>query len=230
MSNLKWSCNNSKIKALGRMLKARGDVTTGKSVIAFDLPAGWTCPAASLCMARANRETGKITKGKDAEFLCYASKLEAAFPSARRARWHNFNILAGMANDADAMAEYILSQIPKGTKVIRIHTSGDFFNRNYFLAWTYVAIARPDITFWGYTKVLAYVTANKPDNFKLAYSMGGKHDASVRECTGKMVTSTVVVNEEQAQSLGLPVACPTPTSPDDFDFVMRGESFALLLH
>src|SRR5262245_18184980 len=42
------------------------------ATLIFDLPAGWTCPGAAACLAKASRETGRITDGeKDADgFRC----------------------------------------------------------------------------------------------------------------------------------------------------------------
>lgn len=221
---LKFSKNNSKLHELAHYLGFRKS-----QVAAFDLPAGFTCPAAHLCRAYANRETGRITKGEHMQFLCYAAKLEAAFPNARKAHWHNFDLLkaAGM-HDANAMASLILASMPNGVKVIRIHSSGDFFNTAYFQAWTLVAAAHPEIVFFGYTKVLGLLSMERPANFHLVYSFGGRHDEQAIAQSVPM--SVVVENTEEAARLGLPVACPTATDPDDYNYIVRGESFALVLH
>jgi hypothetical protein len=175
-----------------------------------------------LCQSYANRDTGKITDGKNMVFRCYASSSESAFPATRRLRWYNFDLLAKMSF-ADMIAEIELS-LPIGIKVIRIHSSGDYFSKNYFSAWYTVSRIHPEITFFGYTKILEYTHYNT-DNFKVVYSVGGKHDG---ELTNEPCIR-VVENKEIAYNLGLPVACDIHPA-DDYDFIMSGQSFAIALH
>lgn len=216
---LKFSFGNSKIKELARYLNL-----PLKSVVAFDLPAGYTCPMASLCKSFANRKTGKITDGKDMKYRCYAASNEAAFPPARSLRWHNFDLLKGKTTDE--MAALIQASLPAGVKVIRIHSSGDFFSLDYFHAWFEVAQNNPEIKFFGYTKIMPYVSMPKPDNFRLVYSFGGKLD---RFLTPDVPVAYVVNTSADGLERGLKVACQANPS-DDFDMVMAGESFALALH
>lgn len=215
---VKFTNGNRKINELA---KAKG--LKKNQVYAFDLPAGWSCPMASICQSRADKITGKISDGKDCLFRCYAASSEAAFSSVRALRWNNFDALRHAT--LDDMVELILSGLPKFTKIVRIHSSGDFFSKNYFMAWVRVAELRPDITFFGYTKVLQYVQYDKPSNFMLQYSFGGKMDAIHKS----EPVAYVVKSVDDAKNLGIRIACVDDPS-DDFDFIMRGESFALLLH
>ena len=214
---LKLSYGNSKIKLLASYLGY-----TQKQVASLDLPAGHTCPASLLCQSYSNRETGKITDGKSMKFRCYAASSEAAFPATRRLRWHNFDILKSMSTNA--MVEIIESSIPNQIKVLRIHSSGDYFTRNYFNAWVQVAQNHPEIIFFGYSKILEYTHYNT-DNFKIVYSIGGKYDNQVTNESTIRVVDTV----EQGHSLGLPVACDNHPA-DDYDYIMGGVSFAIALH
>lgn len=223
---VKYTKNNSKIRELGKMLKERGEIKYIRQVTAFDIPAGWTCPAADLCLARSDRKTGKITKGENAEFLCFAAKLEAVFSAVRRFRWSNFNAISKIKTSAE-IAYVLISSMDEDVKVVRVHTSGDFYNNVYFRAWVLVAELLDDVSFFGYTKVLAYARYDKPSNMNFVYSVGGKHDSQVCESD---VTSTVVCDRAHASELGIPVACNTPVSPDDYDYIMRRESFALIVH
>lgn len=218
MDKLKLSYGNSKLHKLAEYLGIGK-----KAVVSFDLPAGYTCPMANLCKSYANRETGKITDGKEMIFRCYAASGEAAFKNARLLRWHNFDLLKVL--DLDGMVALIEGSLTNGIKVIRIHSSGDFFSLDYFNAWVRVAKNHPDISFFGYTKVLPYVSAVKPDNFKLVYSYGGKLDNEVKNEPVAYVVNTVI----DAINRGLKVACLDNPS-DDFDFVMGGRTFALALH
>lgn len=214
---LKLSFGNSKIKKLAVYLGLAKN-----QVASFDLPAGYTCPAARACRSYANRKTGKITDGKGAEFRCYAASSEAVFKSARDNRWHNFEALRVAGAD---MVSLILRSIPDTVKVLRIHSSGDFFTRAYFDAWVAVARALPDVKFFGYTKILPYVKADKPDNFTLVYSFGGTMDALVTDEPVAYVVNTV----DDGIARGLPVSCQD-NPVDDYDYVTAGKSFALALH
>lgn len=160
---LKFSSGNRKLHELAKELGLKNT-----QVVAFDLPAGYTCPGANICLSMANRQTGKITDGANCKFRCYAASTESVFTSVRRLRWDNYTQIKESAEPAGL----ILKSIPAGVKIIRIHSAGDFFNEAYFMAWLKVAIARPDLTIFGYTKVIQYVGADKPANFKLVYSMG----------------------------------------------------------
>ena len=216
MELLKFSVSNSKMNKLAKFkgLKSR-------QVVSFDLPAGYTCPMASLCLSKADRVTGKITDGRDAQFRCYASSLEAVFKSARLLHWHNFELL----RKSDDIASLIEASLPRDIKIVRIHSSGDFFNKKYFQAWVSVAVNHPEISFFGYTKILDYVSAELPKNFGLVYSMGGKLDHKVTN----EPRSYVVQTSQDAEKMGLVVSCQE-NPVDDFDYVMSRQSFALVLH
>lgn len=212
---LKFSFGNRKLHELADMLSL-----PRKAVASFDLPAGYTCPMASLCKSYAHKVTGKITDGKDMKFRCYAASGEAVFTSVRKSRWHNFDTLNGKS--IFEMTCEILSSLPKGIKIIRIHSSGDFFSRDYFMAWLAVAELHPEITFFGYTKVLEYVQYSKPDNFHLVYSYGGKQDDKV---TNEPVAYVVTSLDER----NVPIACQSKPA-DDYYYVVQGKSFGILLH
>lgn len=213
---LKFSFHNSKIHKLANYLGL-----SVKSVVSFDLPAGHTCPMADKCKATADKITGKITDSKGMQFRCYAASNEAVFSSTRKNRWHNFDEL----KNAVSMDVLIENSLPAGVKVVRIHSSGDFFNKKYFDAWCKVASNHPEINFFGYTKILPYVNAVKPANFKLVYSYGGILDSKVTNEPVAYVVNTI----QDAVNKGLPVSCQSNPS-DDYDFVMSGKSFALVLH
>lgn len=218
MSTLKFSKTNRKLRELGDYLGI-----PKSHVVGFDLPAGHTCPAAKICKSMANRETGKITDGKDCQFRCYAASIEAFSPSARDAHWHNFDALQGLS--IQGMASLISDSLPKRVEVVRIHASGDFFSKAYFLAWVEVAKMNPDIIFFGYTKMLPFVSMDMPDNMSLVYSYGGIFDDKVTDEPFIKVVETVT----DALALGLTPACQNEPS-DDFDYIRNGQSFALTIH
>lgn len=214
---LKFSTGNSKIHELAKELGL-----SKKQVVCFDLPAGYTCPAANICLSKANRETGKITDGDNCKFRCYAASGEAVFTRTRQLRWHNFELLQ-KARTTSKMVELIQSSINNKIKVIRIHSSGDFYSKAYFNAWVQIAINNPDITIFGYTKVLPYVKAQKPSNFKLVYSYGGTFDKKV---TSDVPVSYVITDE--AQAIGS-IPCKDSLAGDYYE-IMEGKSFSLMIH
>lgn len=215
-NKLTFSTGNTKLLELAN--------EKGCKVTSFDLPAGHTCPAADICHSFADRITGRITDGNNCKFRCYAANIEARYPASRKAHWRNFEAIAS-CKTSDDMANLILSELPADVKIVRIHASGDFFSKKYFMAWLKVAQTRTDIRFFGYTKILPYVRAVKPDNFRLQYSHGGKMDSKV---TCEPV-AYVVKNIAEAIQRGLHPACIDNPS-DDFDFIMEGRTFALCLH
>lgn len=216
--NLTFSVGNTKILALAQALGLKSNQVTS-----FDLPAGHTCPAADICQSFANRENGKITDGENCKFRCYAASMEARYPSSRKAHWRNFDALRKLTQEG--MVQLILEYIPKETQIIRIHASGDYFSRKYFMAWVKVAQSRPDIQFFGYTKILNYVNADKPLNLRLVYSFGGKMD-NKKTCEP---TAYIVKNIAEAISRELHLAC-IDNPADDFNLIMEGRTFALHLH
>jgi hypothetical protein len=218
---LNFSFHNSKLNKLAHHLGL-----PYSRVVGFDLPAGYTCPMALKCKAFTNRVTGKITDSATLEYRCYAASIEARSTNARRAHWHNFDMLKGKS--VNQMATLIQESIPENVRVVRIHASGDFFNKDYFQAWCKVAVSRPDIVFFGYTKFLNYVRLVSElglPNFKLQYSHGGKMDSLVTTEPQAFVVETF----EDGVKMGFPVSC-VENPADDYDFIMRGETFSIVLH
>ena len=222
---LKFSFCNSKINALAKHLELKKT-----EVVAFDLPAGYTCPCASLCRTYANRSTGKITQY--GEFKCYASMIEARYPAVRALRWNNFDSIAKLGNDVEAITALILESIPNTAKIIRIHSSGDFFSYAYFQAWLRVAQIRTDIVFFGYSKILAYaltvLNANL-ENFKLEYSYGGTEDAERDNLYPNLPTAFVRTQPEQYNYLDT-ICCEKGMEHQDFFYIMDSRSFVLNVH
>jgi len=64
---------------------------------------------------------------------------------------------------------------------IRVHDSGDFFNKAYLARWLYIAEQNPSIQFYAYTKCVSWVKECQglnmvPDNFTFIFSYGGHED------------------------------------------------------
>lgn len=197
-----------------------------KGIWHFSLPSGWTCPAATVCMTRADKTTGKISDGKNQEFRCYAAMDEARYPTVRKARWHNFDLLKNLTKDE--MVELISDSLPAGLRrggLLRVHIGGDFFKADYFQAWKEVAEKFKKITFYAYTKSLhiweKFINVI-PDNFILTASKGGRFDEKI-ELLG-LKSAEVFLSEEEATMANLEI------DHDDSHAWEGKDSFALLIH
>ncbi len=170
-------------------------------VYEFNLPAGHTCPQANECLLKADRETGKMTHGKNQVFRCYAAMTER-FPAVRDARWSNLEAIRASKN----MVNLISATIPKKADRIRIHGSGDFFKQSYFDAWLEIARLNPNILFWAFTKSVQFWIKRMdtvPANLILQASRGGKQDRLIDEYNLK--SATVFKTITLAKASGLPL-------------------------
>lgn len=81
-------------------------------------------------------------------------------------------------NSTDHLSPEIRGWIEAGGQAVRIHDSGDFFNRDYLNGWMTLATRFPDVLFYAYTKEVEMLEAAKPwpANFLICYSMGGRQD------------------------------------------------------
>jgi hypothetical protein len=201
----------------------RGNAKLAGEIYTFSLPAGHACPGALHCLAKADRETGRLQDGPSQSFRCFAAGDESRFPNVRRLRWHNFNLLRGKT--LEEMAALIRDSLPTDAKMVRLHVSGDFFNDSYFLAWMDVAKAKPETLFYTYTKSLPIWLRHRsgvPANFKLTASEGGKHDDLIE--SESLKSAKVLFSVEEARELGLEI------DHDDSHAYASDKSFALLLH
>lgn len=201
-----------------------GNAKISKSIATFSLPAGYTCPFAKDCLSKANRLTGKIIDGKHCQFRCFAASQECTYPTVRRQRWHNFELLKEKKT-IKGMGNLIQSSLPRNIESVRIHVSGDYFNETYFLAWLNVALNNPGMTFYGYTKALPHVVEYRkdiPSNFRLTASKGGTHDDLIKEY--KLKSAEVVFSVEEAKNKRLRI------DHDDGLAMYGDKSFALLIH
>jgi hypothetical protein len=224
-AKLTFSQANAKLIAMAKRLN--------KTIKAFTLPSGWTCPAAKDCLSKANRETGKITDGPDTEFRCFAASSESQYKNTRAMVWRNFEAIKEVMMDAwrykkdqvKEIADLLESNLPKKFDILRVHVGGDFFSQVYFDAWMEVARRTPNKHFYAYTKSLKYWVARLdviPSNFSLTASYGGKHDELIVEHGLKY--AEVVYSEEQADAMKFEI------DHDDYHAAFGKESFALLIH
>jgi len=214
-----------KLKASGKLRFSRRNaklIKQGQAI--FSIPAGHACPFALTCLAFADRETGQITDGKDAEVRCFAASGEAWARSARVVHWHNFDMLRSCKTKSE-LVSLILSSLPDKITLVRIHAAGDFYSLLYFQAWLEVAKLRPGILFYAYTKAIYFWVQHIdsiPVNLRLTASYGGTHDHLIAQHSLK---SAIIVNWRiDAQLQGLEI------DHDDSHAWQGDASFALLIH
>ena len=212
----------------------------------FSIPAGYSCPQAGKCHTFANRDTGEITDNPHGcsearGYRCFAAMAEARFPTVRKSRWHNFDLLKAARNiyvdqhpksPGDyhlAMKDLIMASLDAQPHrdMIRIHESGDFWCESYMKAWMLVAKEHPQVKFYAYTKSLTmwyHLQDHISSNFYLTASYGGSEDHIIKHYPEvyKRV-AYVVYTEEEAAALGLEV-------DHDDSHCFGDKPFALLVH
>lgn len=196
-------------------------------IYTFSLPAGYTCPGASLCKSQAIVDSnGKrsIKDGKDCQFRCFAASQEVVYTNTYNARRHNLNLLRRVKTVA-GKARLIARSLPRKARYVRIHVSGDFYSQGYFDAWCQTARDNPAIIFYAYTKSIPFWVSRLgdiPSNLILTASIGGKFDSEA--LAHGLRNARVVYSESEAESLGLPI------DHDDSHAIKPGGDFALLIH
>ena len=221
--------NNAKLKAM----QSRADLPIKVTGIGTtSLPAGHSCPDAVECLSKVIKTPEgrlKIQDGPEMEFRCFEATMEVYQTNIYNRNMANFAMLRATKNDISKMVEIINAGIqkdlPRSVNVVRPHIGGDFFNKNYLLAWYEVARLNPSIYFYAYTKSLRFWTETidqVPANFNLTASYGGRYDHLIEQFGLK--SARVVFSEAEAAALGLEI------DHDDTLAAFGTKSFALLLH
>tara|TARA_R100000808_G_scaffold4035_2_gene13553 strand:- start:849 stop:1547 length:699 start_codon:yes stop_codon:yes gene_type:complete len=123
----------------------------GKNIYAFDLPAVVSCPNSDVCFK-----------------TCYANKGSYIWKSAKNSNTFNFAIAL---NDIKYLQKELIKEIiKKKIKVIRIHSSGDFFSKEYFLMWCNIAKHFKDLNIFTYSKAPQIKNLKIPSNLNIINS------------------------------------------------------------
>ena len=204
---LKFSNSNKKLDKIANWFDVRKS-----DIKIFNLPPVTTCPYAYDCQN---------------VFKCYAISIEERLPSFKAHNEYNFNLLRKHHKSVDKMAELINSSLPKA-KIIRIHSSGDFFNERYLQAWLKVARNNKDIIFYAYTTSIPFWINNLDEidslaNFKLIASLGTNNQDHLTK-KYNLQFSKVVYSENEAKKLRL------ETDYDERLAISTNSSFALVIH
>lgn len=207
-----------------------GNAKIHKLIGTFSLPAGHTCPQALQCKAKADRITGALDDKQTDNPLhirCFAASDEARSPQARRARWHNLDLLLSSDDMESLIATSIVYNQAEKCRYFRVHISGDYFSSDYMRAWFAAAARFPGTTFYGYTKCLSMWLASesrRPANFLLTASWGGKEDHLIYQHPDVFVRhARIVYSEQEAADLHLEI-------DHDDSHCWQNRPFALLIH
>ena len=209
----------------------------------FSLPAGYTCPFATVCKNFPAKWEGSLKGGKfkkpssweknvkagpKAEMMCYAARAQGQYPGANVQAFKNLDLVKKMKTKekiADLIVKSMKYHNIDNTDVLRIHEAGDFFSQEYFDAWVEVAKRLPNTLFYAYTVSLPYYMARKnslPNNFKVIASMDKNNEDFILD--NDLRYSRVVNSTEEAKELGLPI------DVDDSLAWGTDDNFALIIH
>lgn len=209
----------------------------------FSLPAGYSCPFATVCKNFPAKWEGPFKGGKfkkpssweknikpgpEAKFMCYAARSQGQYPASNIRVFKNLNLLK-QYKTAEEMADLIVRSMKyhniEDTDVFRIHEAGDFFSQAYFDAWLEVARRLPGTLFYAYTVSLPYWISRKgsiPRNMKLIASMDENNEETILK--NDLRYSKMVNSVEEAKELGLSI------DVDDTIAWGSDRNFALLIH
>ena len=228
---VKFSQANTKIKNLAKVKSIAAYLRGGRKVYSFDILSGWSCPYAKDCLSKVHVIDGKrkVIDGQHTQFRCFSASQEALFTNVYNLRKRNYDVMRKASIGGPFVVATILDEaLPKDAGIVRCHVGGDFFNRDYFMGWLWLAVRNPHTLFYAYTKSLKFWVDNRefiPDNFILTASRGGRLDYLINK--HNLREAVVVFSEKEAKQKKLPIdkddshaACPK----------RKHESFALILH
>lgn len=222
---LSFSACNDKLVKTAEKLNVKP-----KDYFSFDLRAGVTCPFARECKSQVRGD--KIVDGPHCKFRCYAATAERRLPVVYNLRQRNTQAIKRRRTYA-AIYRMLVKNLPPHARVVRLHTSGDFYSYDYLKAWIDVAKGFPHVRFYAYTKALPHIERyvyTHPEgvalgqgilspNFRITASYGGTHDHLIEQL--KIRSARVILSEDEAT---------LPIDTDDTHAALSGGSFNLLIH
>jgi hypothetical protein len=194
-------------------LLSKGNDKIGGKIFAFNLPAGSTCPGQSAACAS-----------------CYAQRGRWLFPNVSDALAWNYR----MARRKFFVEEMTEELRRRRVKVLRLHSSGDFFSEDYVRRWVTILSRSPSVTAYAYTRswrvpsiLPALVELAALDNFRLWFSADadtgmppevppGVRVAWLQEDEGDAIPAGVDLvfrvhrlRKTPRKKIGLSLVCPT---------------------
>lgn len=136
----------------------------GSKLLTFGLPSVKTCPNAGACASGCYARQGHYIMAP------VRNKEEQRHKATLLPQFHQ-----RMTDEIDR----------RKPKIVRVHDSGDFYEKLYLLQWLIVGYACPNVTFFAYTKMVSMVRdarAKKliPKNWHFVFSEGGIEDKLIR--------------------------------------------------
>ena len=148
--------STAQVEAIKAYKKEKGflknfNTKLGKNIFSFDLLAISSCPDSDSCFKE-----------------CYANQGTFLFPSTKKSNTYNFAIAL---HDIDYLeAELKQEIVKKKIKNIRIHSSGDFYSREYFMMWLNIANHFPNVNIFTYSKAPQIDRSILPKNLNIINS------------------------------------------------------------
>jgi len=140
----------------------KGNHKLSNKFLIFSLPSEVTCPGAGQCKE-----------------YCYAKKAERLYPTVLPSRMKNYNSTLS-PYFVDNMCTRLEKEHSKGYDMLRLHSSGDFYNQEYLDKWKSLAAKIPDMTISTFSKSMNLdLYNNTPDNMIIIQSYGSKHDDKI---------------------------------------------------
>jgi hypothetical protein len=143
-----------------RLRLSKGNRKIDSCIGVWSLPAPKTCPGAGACRWYCNGF--KVQKGLNGVVLI--------------SRQNNFQ--ASLRSDFVERMVALIQSLK--VTAVRVHESGDFYNKDYIRKWEEIARKLPNVRFFAYTKSLHFMPEllrlRALTNFKLIFSYGGKFD------------------------------------------------------
>ena len=159
---------NSKLKKTSKEL--------GKRVFNFGMTAWKTahgdivCPYAKDCVLTKTLDDGKVI-----QYKCYAQMGMYNFPNVKKAYLWRLE-----QYKTDEFVDMVINEIRrKRVEYLRIHDSGDFYDRTYVNKWLKIMELFPDVRFYAYTKSVPLFIRRMdelPSNFDVIFSEGSTHE------------------------------------------------------
>ena len=226
VQTVRFSKANRKLIKLAKDRRSARWLRNGRKIYSFSVPAGITCPGASICLGKVVVVDGKrkFVRGPNTEKDCWAAREELAFTNLFVRNHANYDALRG--KKFDEILPILRRSLPHDAGIVRVHVSGDFFSRDYLAAWIALSRENPDRLFYAYTKSLKFLTEfadTLPENFRVTLSAGGRYDNLIPGLP-QFPVAVIVNHPSEAKELGLRI------DSDDSSACHGSKSFALLLH
>ena len=163
---------------------------------------------------------------KDCIKDCYASKGTYLYKNVQTKYENNYN--SSLEANFESLIQAELDK--KKPSHVRIHSSGDFYNKKYLLKWATLAMENPDIIFYAYTKSIKFFKFGSMaeqimslDNFKIIFSLGSKSDNLIN--LNKDRHAKIFMNKSDLLNAGY-----IDASKNDLNAIANNKKVGLVFH